>query len=243
MYQLIVYTTSEASKHKQMQKWKENTSKRCDHAHGLITRLGEIPSGNKHIDLIAALLFWNRLAFLWLWWRFWLLQLCSSEVPIMGKGVINAMLENLLFLKNISVMSWDRWWRESNSDFIRVSSPDWIWGLEAHVHSSWGLQGKTVTYLAFLEESACFGYALAWPVNTWEEQSISRWRLPKQKPKWGAAVVSESMRNVPAVSCLKSLALGMCTLPRLQRGTICFPFCLTEDQSFLRFHTGPLLFY
>lgn len=68
LYQLIVYTTSEESKHKQMQMWKENTSKRrCDPAHSLIPRLGEIPSGTKHIDLIDALPFWSRLAFLWSW--------------------------------------------------------------------------------------------------------------------------------------------------------------------------------
>lgn len=68
LYQLIVYTTYEEGKHRQMQMWKENTSKRgCDHADSLITRLVEIPSGNRHIDLIDALLFWNRLAFLWLW--------------------------------------------------------------------------------------------------------------------------------------------------------------------------------
>lgn len=67
-YQLIVYTTSEAGKHRQMQMQKENTSKRrCDHTPNLITRFDEIPSGNRHIDLIDALLFWNRLAFLWLW--------------------------------------------------------------------------------------------------------------------------------------------------------------------------------
>lgn len=52
----------------------------------------------------------------------------------------------------------------------------------------------------------------------------------------------QSMRMVRAVSCLKSFALGTCTLPRLQRSTICFPICLTEEQSFLCYHTGPVLF-
>lgn len=58
---------SEEGKHMQMQIWRENTSKRrCDHAHSLITRLDEIPSGNKYIGLLDALVFWKRLAFLWL---------------------------------------------------------------------------------------------------------------------------------------------------------------------------------
>lgn len=68
LYQLIAYTTYKKGKHRQMQIWKESTrNKRYEHAHSLITRLGEIPSGNKHTDLVDALLFWNRLAFLWLW--------------------------------------------------------------------------------------------------------------------------------------------------------------------------------
>lgn len=68
LHQLIVCTKSEEGKRKQMQAWKESTSRRrCGHAHSLIASLGEIPSGNMHVDLIDSLLFWSRHAFLWLW--------------------------------------------------------------------------------------------------------------------------------------------------------------------------------
>lgn len=68
LYQLIVYSAFEEGKHMQMQTWRENKSKRkCYNAHSMIARFGEIPSGNRHVDLTDALLFWKRLAFLWLW--------------------------------------------------------------------------------------------------------------------------------------------------------------------------------